>query len=312
MKKLMLITFIGTLFSVNIFAEDLILVPLENELYKYEKISDVFIINEAEISKIRKNNILNIEDKKEKNIKYLKNTDLMPQRKFTFEDKLKFSFQAEKKEDISDILIRKSKDSRTPVYIDEYLFDLSILGGEYHKNSYHKGINLAGTYGITDNLGIKLNLGYVENKKNKNILTTMDYHYCGYNSSNDIEYITGIELGYLKKEKDKILALAYIDVKYPVVYDYLYILGGYETSFYTNKFNLGLIQNVYLNRYSELNIKINTEYALKGKKAEKIYLHKQNEVKTFLEINYKINKFEISPFYEFLKDEVGIKINYKF
>lgn len=336
MKKLISLLFLVS--TVTSLAEGTILIPLENGMYQRVNESEVMLPQEV------MNNILeakgNQELSYEKEWQAKKNTDLMPEQEFSLEDLFTLSLVYDSKEyegkfknnknvyqnKVAEIFSKYSKVGKR-VYQDEYTFDVVGIKNMYTYNNTdmdNLGGIVGGVYGITDNWNLKFSLGYMNTELNStkadNFYTGIDLNYNSLAKADEIEYLYGIQLGYLNgkhdyfKNQDIMLGIAYWGMEVPLIDEYLYVNTLYETTLFSNKLSLGVRENIYLAKDIDIDIKVDGGYVFKYKDRDThFYTHLDEEKATAkLEIGMNINNLEIIPYYEFVNKNTGICIEYNF
>lgn len=344
MEKKMILGLFLALVTVS-FSQETVLVPVENG-YKRVPISEV-IPNDDLIERLEKE--LQNRDYQEKMTQPKKSKRVfMKEDDFSLEDLLDISLNySDKNYDknslkdnknyyqnrIVNIFVENSKVKRN-INQDDYLFNIDILNSNNtFENDSNKELNtigiLAGVqYGINDNWNIKFNLGYIDsdiklnNTKNSNdLFLGLDLNYNSLPYDEETEYTYGVRLGYLNsdlideyKVEDIFVGLLYFNMDIPVIGDSFYTNLGYETSIFSNKVELGLRQNLYINDNLNLNVKLTGDYVFGYKDRDnKFYTHLDEDKPTVtLEVPVKFKSLEIAPYYEFINKNGGISIKYHF
>ncbi|WP_349764096.1 hypothetical protein [Fusobacterium sp. SYSU M8D902] len=324
------------LLAVNslLIAEDTVLVPIGNDKYERVPISDIIIAEEL---------LDSIQSTEEPKIPiYTKDNIVIAKDQFSLKDILDISLTYQEKifdrkslennknyyqNRVADIFLDNSKIKKS-VYQDEYSLALSLFNysNEYEKDNKkmkNKGISIGTQYGLTDNWNLNFTIGYMDSKiktKSKDLYSGVDLNYNSRSVADETEYSYGVKLGYLNsdsikeyKVNDMFIGLLYYNMNIPLTTD-LSSQIGYETSIISNKLNLGLNQNIWINNDIELNIILDGNYVFGYKdRDKKIYTHlDEDKINLNIKTKIKYKNLEITPKYELINNNIGLSFKYCF
>lgn len=339
MKKYRHIGIFFILFNLAI-AEETALIPTDDGGYKRVPVSEVVPEKIETIRRLMEKEIIQKEEnfytKEELAYQYSKEKEPL-----TLEDLLKISINYENKKFdkkslrnnknifknrvASDFIDNSKMDKK--VTEDLYMVTIDTFGekttyeGDKDTNSKNYGVIAGIQYGYTDNLNTKLNLGYSKSKyqreKANNIYLSIDLNYSEYG---DYDWEIGTILGYMNgkhesyKVEDMFIGTIYGKVSVPLA-ETVKVEGNAETTILSNKIGIGVKKEIdFYESDLKIDIGISSDYVFGYKDREKkVYTHLDEKHPTVkLEAKVNTEKLDIIPYYEFINNSAGVKVQYRF
>lgn len=341
MKKYRYIGIFLTLFSIAA-AEDTVLVPVDGGGYKRVPISEVVPEKAETVKRLIEKETIQEQESFYTREELASQVFIPSPDPLTLEDSLKISFNYENKKidkkslknnnnsfqnRIASNFISNSKIGEKSTE-DMYLFTIDTFGEKTtyegdskDTNSKNYGVIAGIQYGYTDNLNTKLNLGYSRSKyqreKADNLYLSLDLNYSEYG---DYDWEIGTVLGYMNGEHesykvdDMFIGVVYGKVTFPLG-ETIKAEGNAETTIFSNKIGIGVKKEIdFYESDLKIDVGISSDYVFGYKDREKkIYTHLDEKHPTVkLEAKVNTEKFDIAPYYEFINNSAGVKVQYRF